>query len=55
MQQSIEIKANDNEDTVTLLASNNTDLISYTDSDRNQIEIKEGDVSISAKQICTSI
>jgi len=49
MQQSIEIKANDNEDTVTLLASNNTDLISYTDSDRNQIEIKEGDVSISAK------
>jgi len=49
MQQSIEIKANDKEDTVTLLASNNTDLISYTDSDRNQIEIKEGDVSISAK------
>ncbi len=49
MQQSVEIKANDKEDTATLLASNNTDLISYTDSDRNQIEIKEGDVSISAK------
>ncbi|WP_292843796.1 ABC transporter permease [Methanobrevibacter sp.] len=49
MQQSIEIKANDMEDTVTLLASNNTDLISYTDSNRNQIDIDEGDVSISTK------
>ena len=49
MQQSIEIKANDEEDTVTLLATNNTDLISYTDSNRNPIEIEEGDVSISQK------
>jgi putative ABC transport system permease protein len=49
MQQSIEIKANGMEDTVTLLASNNTDLISYTDSNRNQIDIDEGDVSISTK------
>ena len=49
MQQSIEIKANDVEDTVTLLASNNTDLISYTDSNRNPIDIDEGDVSISTK------
>ena len=49
MQQSIEIKANDIEDTVTLLASNNTDLISYTDSNRNPIDIDEGDVSISTK------
>ena len=49
MQQSIEIRANDMEDTVTLLASNNTDLISYTDSNRNQIDIDEGDVSISTK------
>ena len=49
MQQSIEIKANDMEDTVMLLVSNNTDLISYTDDDKNPIEIKEGDVSISAK------
>ena len=49
MQQSIEIKANDKEDTVSLLVSNNTDLISYTDSDRNPIEIDEGDVSISTK------
>ena len=49
MQQFIEIKANDVEDTVTLLASNNTDLISYTDSNRNQIDIDEGDVSISTK------
>lgn len=49
MQQSIEIKANGGEDTVTLLASNNTDLISYTDSNRNQIDIDEGDVSISTK------
>jgi putative ABC transport system permease protein len=49
MQQSIEIKANDMEDTVTLLVSNNTDLISYTDSNRDPLEIDEGDVSISTK------
>ncbi len=49
MQQSIEIKAKDMEDTVTLLVSNNTDLISYTDSNREPIEIKEGDVSMSVK------
>lgn len=49
MQQSIEIKANDIEDTVGLLVSNNTDLISYTDSNRNPLDIKEGDVSISTK------
>ena len=49
MQQSIEIKANDMEDTVMLLVSNNTDLISYTDSNRNPLEIDEGDVSISVK------
>ena len=49
MQQSVEMKANDVEDTVTLLATNNTDLISYTDSNRNQIDIDEGDVSISTK------
>ena len=49
MQQSIEMKANGEEDTVTLLASNNTDLISYTDSNRNPIDIDEGDVSISKK------
>ena len=49
MQQSIEIKANGVEDTVGLLVSNNTDLISYTDSDKNPIEIDEGNVSISAK------
>ena len=49
MQQSIEIKASDGEDTVGLLVSNNTDLISYTDSNRNQIKIDEGDVSLSTK------
>lgn len=49
MQQSIEIKANDKEDTVTLLASNNTDLISYTNSNRNSIDIAEGNVSLSKK------
>ncbi|WP_458453864.1 ABC transporter permease [Methanobrevibacter sp.] len=49
MQQSIEIKTDDKEDTVTLLVTNDTDLISYTDRDRNQIEIREGDVSISQK------
>ena len=49
MQQSIEIKANGMEDTVGLLVSNNTDLISYTDSNRNPVDIDEGDVSLSAK------
>ncbi len=49
MQQSIEIKANDMEDTVLLLVSNNTDLISYTDSNKNPLDIDEGDVSISTK------
>lgn len=49
MQQSIEIKTNDMEDTVTLLVSNNTDLISYTNSNREPIEIKEGNVSMSTK------
>lgn len=49
MQQSIELKANGMEDTVGLLATNNTDLISYTDSNKNPIEIDEGDVSISRK------
>ena len=49
MQQSIEMKANGEEDTVGLLVSNNTDMISYTDSDRNPIDIDEGDVSLSTK------
>ena len=49
MQQSIEIKANDMEDTASLLVSNNTDLISYTDSNRKPMDIDEGDVSISIK------
>ena len=40
MQQSIEIKANDMEDTVMLLVSNNTDMISYTDSNRKPLEIE---------------
>ena len=43
------MKANDMEDTVMLLVSNNTDLISYTDNNRDSLEIDEGDVSISAK------
>ena len=49
MQQSIEIKTKDMEDTVVLLVSNNTDLISYTDSNKNPLDIGEGDVSISTK------
>ncbi|WP_407413638.1 ABC transporter permease [Methanobrevibacter sp.] len=49
MQQLIELKANDIEDRASLLVSNNTDLISYTDSNKNPIEIDEGDVSISVK------
>ena len=49
MQQAIELKENGMEDTASLLVSNNTDLISYTDSNKNPIEIDEGDVSISVK------
>ena len=49
MQQLIEIKSSNLEDTASLLVSNNTDLISYTDSNRNPIEIDDGDVSISVK------
>ena len=49
MQQAIELKANGMEDTASLLVSNDTDLISYTDSNKNPIEIDEGDVSISVK------
>ena len=49
MQQSIEIKTKDMEDTVVLLVSNNTDLISYTDSNKKPLDIDEGDVSISTK------
>ena len=49
MQQAIEIKSDDLEDQVVLLVSNNTDLISYTDRNKNPIEIDEGDVSISIK------
>lgn len=49
MQMPIEIKSNSHENTGVLLVSNDTDLISYTDSNKNPIEIKEGEVSISAK------
>ena len=49
MQMPIEIKSNNHENTGVLLVSNNTDLISYTDSNKNPIEIKEGDISISTK------
>ena len=49
MQQLIELKAHDSEDIASILVSNNTDLISYTNSNRNPIEIDEGDVSISVK------
>lgn len=49
MQMPIEIKANNIEDTVSILVSNDTDMISYTDENRDPIEIEEGDVSISVK------
>ena len=49
MQTAIEIKTNNIEDTVSLLVSNNTNLISYTDQYKNPITIKEGDISISIK------
>ncbi len=49
MQSGIEIKANNLEDTASVLVSNNTDLISYTNREKNPINIEEGDVSISIK------
>ena len=49
MQMPIEIKANGEENTVSILVSNDTNLISYTDKNKNPIEIREGDVSISQK------
>ena len=49
MQMPIEIRANGMENTVSVLATNNTDFISYTDSNKDPIDIKEGQVSLSAK------
>ena len=49
MQMPMEIKSNNQENTGVLLVSNNTDLISYTDSNKDPIDIEEGDVSISIK------
>lgn len=49
MQMPIEMRANGQENTASVLVSNNTDLISYTDSNKKPIEIKDGDVSISIK------
>ncbi len=49
MQMPIEIKANDVESTASILVSNDTDLISYTDKNKNPMDIEEGNVSISTK------
>lgn len=49
MQTVIEIKANNIEDTASILVSNNTNLISYTNQYKKPLTIKDGDISISIK------
>ena len=49
MEESIEIESNDTKKLGSLLVLNGTDLITPTDNDKNKIEIKNDEVSISQK------
>ena len=49
MEQAIEIKAQGNEKTASLLTLNNTNLISQTDKNKNPINLSDTDISLSAK------
>ena len=49
MEQAIEIKAQGNEKTASLLALNDTNLISQTDKYKNHISLSNTDISLSAK------
>ena len=49
MEQAIEIKAQGNEKTASILSLNDTDLISQTDKNKNPINLSATDISLSAK------
>ena len=49
MEQAIEIKAQGNEKTASILSLNDTDLISQTDKNKNPINLSSTDISLSAK------
>ena len=49
MEQAIEIKAQGNEKTASLLTLNDTNLISQTDKNKNPINLSATDISLSAK------
>ena len=49
MEQAIEIKAQGNENTASLLTLNDTNLISQTDKNKNPINLSATDISLSAK------
>ncbi len=49
MEQAIEIKAQGNEKTASLLTLNDTNLISQTDKNKNPINLSDTDISLSAK------
>lgn len=49
MEQAIEIKAQGNENTASLLILNDTNLISQTDKNKNPINLSATDISLSAK------
>ena len=49
MEQAIEIKAQGNEKTASILSLNDTDLISQTDKNKNPINLSSTDISLSTK------
>lgn len=49
MEQAIEIKAQENENTASILVLNDTNLISQTDKNKNPINLSNTDISLSAK------
>ena len=49
MEQAIEIKAQGNENTASLLTLNDTNLISQTDKNKNPLSLSNTDISLSAK------
>ena len=49
MEQAIEIKAQGNEKTASILSLNDTDLISQTDKNKNPINLSATDISLSTK------
>ena len=50
MEQAIEIKAQGNENTASLLTLNDTNLISQTDKNKNPINLSATDISLSSEE-----